>query len=202
MRCFPNHAVAARNSDRRFRITGAGLLAYEDGIVILTLIGLAGHKTPTDLSGVLDAATELLASTDQCKRCAQPNLSARCPRSTAPPVCRAVTTSSAASRRDSSSSPTPSAVSTVWGQGMTSAALQAVALHECLSDVDDGDFSWRYFSAAAKKLAPIWWTNRFIDFAVMPADDWCSKPNNYSTGARTRCRRPQQPTSWSPKHSF
>ena len=44
----------------------------------------------------------------------------------------------------------------VWGQGMTAAALQAAALHGCLSDVDDGEFSRRYLRVAAKNLAPIW----------------------------------------------
>ncbi|MDT5132036.1 MAG: hypothetical protein QOE41_1347, partial [Mycobacterium sp.] len=36
----------------------------------------------------------------------------------------------------------------VYGQGMTSAALQAAALHDWLSDVDTGDFSRRYFRTA------------------------------------------------------
>jgi hypothetical protein len=62
----------------------------------------------------------------------------------------------------------------VYGQGMTSAALQAAALHDWLSDVDTGDFSRRYFRTAAKKLNPIWVSNRLVDFTVMPADGWRS----------------------------
>jgi 2-polyprenyl-6-methoxyphenol hydroxylase-like FAD-dependent oxidoreductase len=73
----------------------------------------------------------------------------------------------------------------VYGQGMTSAALQAAALHDCLSDGDTGDFSRRYFRASAKKLTPIWVNNRLVDFTVMPANG-VRRPNNYSTGASTK----------------
>jgi hypothetical protein len=59
---------------------------------------------------------------------------------------------------------------------MTSAALQAAALHHCLSESDTDDVSRRYFRTAAKKLAPIWRTNRLIDFSVTPADDWRATP--------------------------
>jgi 2-polyprenyl-6-methoxyphenol hydroxylase-like FAD-dependent oxidoreductase len=158
------------------KLAGAGLLAYEDGTVILTLIGLAGHKPPTDLPGVLDAVTELLPS--------QISAALR----TAEPLGEVSAQHYPASvwRRYDKLDGFPQGLlvigdavcsfNPVWGQGMTSAALQAAALHECLSDVDDGEFSGRYFRAAAKKLAPIWWTNRFIDFTVMPSDDWRSKP--------------------------
>jgi 2-polyprenyl-6-methoxyphenol hydroxylase-like FAD-dependent oxidoreductase len=158
------------------KFAGAGLLAYEDGTVILTLSGLAGHKPPPDLPGVLDAATELLPS--------QIGAALR----TAEPFGEVSAQYYPASvwRRYDKLDQFPQgflvigdavcSFNPVWGKGMTSAALQAAALHECISDVDDGEFSRRYFRAAAKKLAPIWWTNRFIDFTVMPADDWRSKP--------------------------
>ena len=43
----------------------------------------------------------------------------------------------------------------VYGQGMTVAALQAVALRDCLSHRDD-DLSRRFFRTTAKQIAPIW----------------------------------------------
>lgn len=42
------------------RSTGAGVLAYENGTVILTLIGVAGQKLPADLPGVLSSAAEIM----------------------------------------------------------------------------------------------------------------------------------------------
>lgn len=158
------------------KFTGAGLLAYEDGTVILTLIGLAGHKPPTDLPGVLDAATELLPSQIMAAlRSAEPvgEVSAQhYPAS----VWRRYDKLERFPQGFLVIGDAVCSFNPVWGQGMTSAALQAAALHQCLSNVDDVEFSRRYFRAAAKTLAPIWWTNRFFDFTVMPADDWRSKP--------------------------
>lgn len=59
----------------------------------------------------------------------------------------------------------------VFGQGMTSAALQASTLRKCLA-VGSDELSRRFFRASAKKLAPIWWSNRFFDFTIIPSDGW------------------------------
>jgi 2-polyprenyl-6-methoxyphenol hydroxylase-like FAD-dependent oxidoreductase len=64
----------------------------------------------------------------------------------------------------------------VYGQGMTSAALQATALRDCLAARNTDDLSRRFFRASARQLAPIWQANRIKDFAVSPADDWRSIP--------------------------
>jgi 2-polyprenyl-6-methoxyphenol hydroxylase-like FAD-dependent oxidoreductase len=66
----------------------------------------------------------------------------------------------------------------VYGQGMTSAALQAVALHDTLTAGTE-DVAGRYFQATTKKLRPIWQSNRFNDFVALPADDWRSVPKRF-----------------------
>ncbi|HET9877272.1 MAG TPA: 2-polyprenyl-6-methoxyphenol hydroxylase-like oxidoreductase [Mycobacterium sp.] len=43
----------------------------------------------------------------------------------------------------------------IYGQGMTVAILEAVALRECLSQ-EDGELSRRFFDAAAQLIGPIW----------------------------------------------
>jgi len=66
----------------------------------------------------------------------------------------------------------------VYGQGMTSAALQAMALRDSLS-VGTDDLAQRYFRTATKKLRPIWLGNRLNDFVAIPADDWRSVPKRF-----------------------
>jgi 2-polyprenyl-6-methoxyphenol hydroxylase-like FAD-dependent oxidoreductase len=137
------------------RSAGAGLLAYEDGTVILTLIGLAGHKLPSDLPGVLASAAEFMP----------PQIIAALRASEPLGEVTAQHYPASVWRRYDKLSRFPKgflvigdavcSFNPVYGQGMTSAALQAAALHDCLSDVDTDDFSRRYFRAAAKKLNPI-----------------------------------------------
>ncbi len=50
----------------------------------------------------------------------------------------------------------------VYGQGMTVAALEAVALRECLSH-GNGDLSRRFFAAAAREIDPVWEYNQSND---------------------------------------
>jgi 2-polyprenyl-6-methoxyphenol hydroxylase-like FAD-dependent oxidoreductase len=56
----------------------------------------------------------------------------------------------------------------VYMQGMTMAALQAVALRNCLAD-RDGDLSRRFFKATAKQVAPVWRANRLNDSTLSPS---------------------------------
>lgn len=160
--------VAARPLER---FTGAGLLAYEDDMVILTLIGLAGHRPPTDVPGLLDAVTEILpARMTTALRSAEP----------LGPVSAHHYPASTWRRYDELDrfpdgllvmGDAVCSFNPVWGQGMTSAALQATALHRCLSD-GGADLRTRYFREAAKRLSPIWRSNRVVDFVVIPADGW------------------------------
>jgi 2-polyprenyl-6-methoxyphenol hydroxylase-like FAD-dependent oxidoreductase len=64
----------------------------------------------------------------------------------------------------------------VYGQGMTMAALQAVALRRCLAARDDGDLSQRFFRATTRQIAPVWRGNWLNDFAVAPVTGWRSVP--------------------------
>lgn len=50
----------------------------------------------------------------------------------------------------------------LYGQGMTMAALQALALRDCLR-ADDADVSRRFFLAAAERIGPVWSANRTND---------------------------------------
>jgi 2-polyprenyl-6-methoxyphenol hydroxylase-like FAD-dependent oxidoreductase len=159
-------AVSARPLERA---TGAGVLTYEDDTVILTLIGLAGHRPPTELPAVLDAVTDVLpARMVTALRNGEP---------LGPVAAQHYPTS--VWRRYDTLDRFPDGLLAIgdavcgfnpmWGQGMTSAVLQATALQQCLAEGTD-DLSRRYFRAAARRLAPIWRSNRVVDFAVIPAD--------------------------------
>jgi 2-polyprenyl-6-methoxyphenol hydroxylase-like FAD-dependent oxidoreductase len=161
------------------RPTGIGVLAYEDDTAILTLIGIAGHELPTDLAGVLAVAAELLpADYMAALRAAEPlgDVSAqRYPAS----VWRRYDKLDRFPKGLLVIGDAVCSFNPVWGQGMTSAALQAAALYRCLSESDTDDVSRRYFRYAAKKLVPIWRTNRLVDFSITPADDWRSIPKRF-----------------------
>lgn len=154
------------------RPTGAGLLAYEDGATVLTLIGVAGRRLPSDLPGLLRSAAEFL-----------PDRIVDAVRA-AEPVGDVVVQHYPASvwRRYDKLRRFPHgllvigdavcSLNPVYGQGMTSAALQAKALRRCLAEGDRHDVGPRYFRAAAKKLAPLWQANRLNDFATAPTTGW------------------------------
>ncbi|GBE63768.1 hydroxylase [Mycobacterium sp. MFM001] len=158
------------------RSTGAGLLAYENSTAILTLIGVAGHKLPTDLPNVIALAAELLPSQiTAALRAAEPlgDVSAR------------HYPASAWHRYDKLNrfpkgllviGDAVCSFNPIYGQGMSSAALQAQALRDSLADGDTDGLSRRYFRSAAKRLTPIWQVNRLNDFAVSPVDGWRSIP--------------------------
>jgi len=50
----------------------------------------------------------------------------------------------------------------IYGQGMTVAALEAVALQECLAE-SNGDLSRRFFAAAAEHIGLMWASNQVND---------------------------------------
>ena len=154
---------------------GAGFVVYENDTAILTLIGLGGHRPPSDLSGFLEAAADLLPSDVGAQ------LHAATPIGEVSVQHYPVSTW----RRYDKVRRLPAgllvlgdamcSLNPVWGQGMTSSALQAAVLRQCLvSGVDD--LQQAYFRGVAKKLAPIWRGNRLLDFSVAPADDWTRVP--------------------------
>ena len=157
------------------RPMGAGLLAYEGGTTVLTLIGVAGRRLPSDLPGLLRSAAEFL-----------PDRIVDAVRA-AELVGDVVVQHYPASvwRRYDKLRRLPHgllvigdavcSLNPVYGQGMSSAALQAKALRRCLAESDD-DVGPRYFRAAAKKLAPLWQANRLNDFATAPTTGWRIAP--------------------------
>jgi 2-polyprenyl-6-methoxyphenol hydroxylase-like FAD-dependent oxidoreductase len=56
----------------------------------------------------------------------------------------------------------------VWGQGMTMAALEALALHDCLLG-GKADVAGRFFRGAARHIGPTWALNQARDRTLSPA---------------------------------
>jgi 2-polyprenyl-6-methoxyphenol hydroxylase-like FAD-dependent oxidoreductase len=164
------------------RPEGVGLLSYENGTAIATVIGFAGRKTPNDLPGLLDSLSEFV-----------PDHVAAALRA-GEPIGEVSTQRYPASvwRRYDKLSRFPKGLlvmgdavcsfNPVYGQGMTSAVLQASALQTCLADGSD-QLSVRFFRASAKKLSPMWWANRFFDFTIVPSVGWRSKPKKFLSHA-------------------
>jgi 2-polyprenyl-6-methoxyphenol hydroxylase-like FAD-dependent oxidoreductase len=61
-------------------------------------------------------------------------------------------------------------LSPIYTQGMTVAALEAVALHDCLSQ-SSAELSRRFFDAAARVIGPQWTSNQFSDLYMYTAND-------------------------------
>jgi 2-polyprenyl-6-methoxyphenol hydroxylase-like FAD-dependent oxidoreductase len=158
------------------RPTGAGVLAYENGTVILTLIGIAGHELPTELPEVIALAAELLPDSIAAALRASEPVGGMSAQHYPASVWRRYDKLNRFPKGFAVIGDAVCSFNPVYGQGMTSAALQAKALRDCLTDVDTDDLSRRYFRSAAKKLAPMWQANRLNDFAVSPVNDWRSVP--------------------------
>jgi 2-polyprenyl-6-methoxyphenol hydroxylase-like FAD-dependent oxidoreductase len=168
------------------RPVGAGVFAHEGQGVLLTLIGVAGHRAPTDLPDILAAATDLLpAHISTALKNAEPVGS---------PHQRHYPTSVWRRYDKLSSSPSGLLVigdalcsfNPVYGQGMTSAARQARALQKVLAVGDPAELTRSYFRAAARKIGPLWQANRLNDFAVTPTSgraSWAQRAFNRYTDA-------------------
>lgn len=157
------------------KLGGAALLAYENDTIVLTVMGLDGRQAPTDLPALLDDAARMLPpEMVAALRAAEPLggvASQRYPASVW--------------RRYDKLRRFPDGLivigdavcsfNPIWGQGMTSSALQAVALRDSLSR-DESDWQRAYFASVARKLRSIWWGNRALDFILTPAADWRATP--------------------------
>jgi 2-polyprenyl-6-methoxyphenol hydroxylase-like FAD-dependent oxidoreductase len=157
------------------RLGGAAVLAYEDDTAVLTVMGLAGYQAPTDLPGLLDAAARVLPpEMITALRAAEPLGGVATQRYPA-----------SVWRRYDKLDRYPDGLlvigdavcsfNPIWGQGMTSAALQAIALRESLLS-GGSDWQREYFTAAAREMRSIWWGNRALDFVLTPAEDWRATP--------------------------
>lgn len=156
------------------RPTGAGMLTNEDDTVIFTLIGIRGYRLPTDLPAVLAGAAEHLPRhLSAALRAAEPlgelhhrqyptSVWRRYDKLPEFPAGLLVIGDAVCS------------FNPVYGQGMTSAALQARVLQRVLADAGRDGLSRAYFRAVARQIAPIWQANRLNDFAVTPARGWAA----------------------------
>ena len=156
------------------RATGGGLLAYENDTVILTMIGVVGHPLPTEPDGLMALAADLLP----------PQITAAL--RAAEPIDEMSSQHYPASvwRRYDRLDRFPNgflvvgdavcSFNPVYGQGMSSAALQAKTLRDCMAATTADDLSRRFFRASARQLRPIWLANRVNDFTVSPVAGWRS----------------------------
>lgn len=165
--------------------TGAGLLAYENGTAILTLIGVAGRRLPTDLPGVIAATAELMpAHITAALRAAEPLGDVTAQHYPAS-VWRRYDKLDRFPKGFLVIGDAICSLNPVYGQGMTSAVLQAKALRRCLANDDADDLSGQFFRRTAKIVRPIWLSNRLNDYAVEPAGAWRAMPKrllNWYTG--------------------
>ncbi|PEG51865.1 2-polyprenyl-6-methoxyphenol hydroxylase-like oxidoreductase [Mycolicibacterium diernhoferi] len=180
------HEKVAIISPSLHRPTGAGLIAYEADTVIFTLIGVAGHQLPTDRAGILAGADHHLpAHLGAMLRAAEPIGSVqhrRYPSS----VWRRYDKLAALPHGLLVIGDAVCSLNPVYGQGMTSAALQARVLHKTVAETGAEEVGRAYFRAAAKRIAPLWQGNRLNDFAVTPVDGWARWPQRVFNAYTTR----------------
>jgi 2-polyprenyl-6-methoxyphenol hydroxylase-like FAD-dependent oxidoreductase len=139
--------------------TGGGILVCENDTMIVTLSGFDGHQPLTDLASMMASAAQF----------APPSVLAALRAGTPLGEVSIYHYPGSMWRRydtmhrfpagllvfgDAIASFNPS-----YGQGMTMAAIEAVALKECLAH-GDADLSRRFFAAAAKPLGMVWQMNR------------------------------------------
>lgn len=157
------------------KLGGAAILAYEHDTMVLTVMGLDGRQAPTDLPGLLDDADRMLPpEMITALRAAEPLGGVATQRYPA-----------SVWRRYDKLRRFPDGLivigdavcsfNPIWGQGMTSAALQAIALRDSLSS-NETDWQRAYFDSVARELRSIWWGNRALDFILTPAEDWRTTP--------------------------
>jgi 2-polyprenyl-6-methoxyphenol hydroxylase-like FAD-dependent oxidoreductase len=148
---------------------GGGLLAYEGGTWILS-VGRAGAEPPTDFAGMIEVAEQFAPpSVVAGLRSAEPvgdvavfrfydAVWRRYDRMPRFPVGLLVMGDALCT------------LNPIYGQGMTLAALEALALQDYLRG--DSAVSQEYFRAAAEYIGPTWAMNQANDGTQTPAQGW------------------------------
>jgi len=149
--------------------TGGGLTAYEHDTWLMTVGRLAGQESPTDLPGLISLTAQFAPSLEAVMRAAEPIGEVAVFRFPG-----------GAWRRYDKMRGFPAgllvfgdaicSLNPIYGQGMTVAAQEALALRDCLADEAPTELSRRFFRAAAKQIRPVWLMNQFLDYLLWQTD--------------------------------
>jgi len=143
------------------RPTGGALAAYENGTWMLSVGCVDGRQPPHDLAGMITAFARFA-----------PPAAVSAVRAGRPLGEVSVIQHRGVWRRYDKLPNFPTgllvfgdaicSLNPIYGQGMTMAVLEAVALHDCLIN-GDADLSRRFFRAARERIRPVWASNQAND---------------------------------------
>jgi 2-polyprenyl-6-methoxyphenol hydroxylase-like FAD-dependent oxidoreductase len=150
------------------RPTGGALAAYENGTWMLSVGCVDGRQPPRDLAGMITLFAQFAPpAVVAAVRAGQPvgevsvihhrGVWRRYDKMAALPTGLLVFGDAICS------------LNPIYGQGMTLALLEAVALRDCLSD-GDADLSKRFLQAAARRIRPVWASNQANDLYMTKPD--------------------------------
>ncbi|UUO00448.1 hypothetical protein M4D79_15795 [Mycolicibacterium novocastrense] len=157
------------------------MLAYENDTMIVTLIGVAGHRLPTGLPEVLAAVAECVPPETSAALADAEPLGETHHRHFPTSVWRRYDKLSSFPQGLLVIGDAVCSLNPMYGQGMTSALMQARSLRQTLA-FDGEPSSQAYFRDIARRLSPLWWANRLNDFGFTPVSGWRSWPQRAFNG--------------------